>query len=395
MKKRVLILNGSSRVIQRAKSLDLEVVVLQRENSSLKKKELSQADYYLEVDYHNTDLLFTTVSSFLNKYPVDSIISFSEDALLPTALLQEKFNMPTNSLQTVLLLKNKHMMREYLNKRNFSRVEFQIGTSKKDVINFIEMNNCSIILKPLYGTGSEGILKINGVTELTKFDPWIRKFKIKKFLIEEFLDGVEVSIEAVSFKGKHLIIGITDKLVGENFVEFGHSVPTMLPNDTVSKVKRFTEDFLNLINLQFGPSHTEIKLTKNGPKIIESHNRPGGDGIVHLHKLVYGVDVVYWTLASIKDDRERIEYEKQTSGGAAVRFLDLPASSKVKVVSSMEHLDQDSIYRYEINVKTGDKVKLVEKSRDRLGYVIAKGKSPQDAIKICEHAIDQLGIELE
>ncbi|MBR0607495.1 ATP-grasp domain-containing protein [Bacillus safensis] len=395
MKKRVLILNGNSRVIQRAKSLDLEVVILQRENSPLNKKELSKADYYLEVDYHNTDLLFSTVSSFLNKYPVDSIISFSEDALLPTVLLQEKFNMPTNSLQTVLLLKNKNMMRDYLNKRNFSRVEFQIGTSKQDIINFIEINKCSIILKSLHGTGSEGILKINSIRELIKFDPWIRKFKIKEFLIEEFLDGVEVSVEAFSFKGKHSIIGITDKIVGENFIEFGHSVPTMLKNDTVSKVKRFTEKFLNHINLQFGPSHTEIKLTKNGPKIIESHNRPGGDGIVHLHKLVFGVDVVYWTLSAIKEGREMIEYEKHTCGGAAVRFLDLPAASKVKVVSSMEHLNQDSIYRYEINVKTGDMIKVVEKSRDRLGYVIAKGKSPQDAIEICEHAIDQLGIQLE
>ena len=49
--------------------------------------------------------------------------------------------------------------------------------------------------------------------------------------------------------------------------------------------------FLDAVGLVEGPAHTEIRLARNGPRIIESHNRNGGGRINELVRLTFGFDI--------------------------------------------------------------------------------------------------------
>jgi hypothetical protein len=59
----------------------------------------------------------------------------------------------------------------------------------------------------------------------------------------------------------------------------------------VCVLETFTRQFLDAVQLEEGPAHTEITLTSRGPRVIESHDRPGGDRINELVRVAYDVDL--------------------------------------------------------------------------------------------------------
>lgn len=72
-------------------------------------------------------------------------------------------------------------------------------------------------------------------------------------MLEEYIDGSEYSVEAFLVDGVHTIVAITEKIVNENFVELGHVTPSLLDKETIQKVNEFIINFLNVIDLKFGP----------------------------------------------------------------------------------------------------------------------------------------------
>ncbi|MBS9422580.1 ATP-grasp domain-containing protein [Photorhabdus caribbeanensis] len=90
------------------------------------------------------------------------------------------------------------------------------------------------IIKPINMAGSRGVLRNDNVIELERNFREVCEitppFGVKKsslFLIEEYLERQEYSIESISFNGVVSIITITKKYVSNNgyFFELGHTLP--------------------------------------------------------------------------------------------------------------------------------------------------------------------------
>ncbi len=98
-------------------------------------------------------------------------------------------------------------------------------------------------------------------------------------LLEELLDGPEVSVETVSHAGAVAVVGVTDKSVGgaPAFIETGHMFPAALSDAETEDVVRTAVDALTALGLTDGVvAHTEIKLTSAGPRVVEVNPRPAG-----------------------------------------------------------------------------------------------------------------------
>lgn len=114
-------------------------------------------------------------------------------------------------------------------------------------------------------------------------------------VVEEYMIGPEVSVETLTVNGECNVIQITDKITtgAPHFVEMGHTQPSQLPENTKQKVAQLAKLANRAIGIINGPSHTEIIVTNEGPKIVELGARLGGDCItMHLVPLSTGVDMV-------------------------------------------------------------------------------------------------------
>ena len=109
------------------------------------------------------------------------------------------------------------------------------------------------------------------------------------------MEGAEVSVETLSINGECHVIQITDKMTtgAPYFVEMGHSQPSQLPKKTKEQISQVAIAANKAIGIKNGPSHTEIKVTKDGPKIVELGARLGGDNITTTFDTsFYRVDMV-------------------------------------------------------------------------------------------------------
>ncbi|WP_326598208.1 ATP-grasp domain-containing protein [Streptomyces sp. NBC_01803] len=112
-------------------------------------------------------------------------------------------------------------------------------------------------------------------------------------LLEALLVGPEFSVETVSHDGACHVVGVTDKSVGgaPAFIETGHMFPAALEPADARRVADTAVAALRALGLDQVVAHTEIKLTADGPRVIEVNPRPAGNRITELVRHVTGVDL--------------------------------------------------------------------------------------------------------
>lgn len=224
---------------------------------------------------------------------IDGITTIATDMAVPTiCYVAEKMNLVSNSSISSFASTNKSEMRNAFKKGNCSMPKFieadNIDVNTKDF-------KFPVIVKPVDRSGSRGVTKVlfeNQLPEAIQYA--ITESFCKKAIIEEYIDGDEVSVETISYDGEHTILAITDKVTtGEpHFVELAHHQPSSLSNEIQEKIKSETIKCLNALAVNFGAGHSEFKITPNGEVfIIEVGARMGGDFIgSHLVELSTGYD---------------------------------------------------------------------------------------------------------
>lgn len=89
--------------------------------------------------------------------------------------------------------------------------------------------------------------------------------------------GDYVSVEAVALEGTSYPIAVTGKLpLALPFRETGHFVPSTLSAEAESKVVAIASAAVQALGIRVGVTHTEVKLTSDGSRIIEVNARMGG-----------------------------------------------------------------------------------------------------------------------
>jgi hypothetical protein len=101
-----------------------------------------------------------------------------------------------------------------------------------------------------------------------------------------------LSVESVVSAGKVTHIGITGRMpVAPPFRETGFFLPAAPPADVRDAVLAVATDAARAVGVQAGTLHTEIKLTPDGPRVIEVNGRPGGS-VPRMTQSVAGWDVI-------------------------------------------------------------------------------------------------------
>jgi biotin carboxylase len=322
-------------------------------------------------------------------------VSLFELGLLPAARINEALGLRGESVATVELLLDKWRMRRHLAARGVSPVASAVGRSAQDVRDFVQAYGLPIIVKPVRESGSLGVFHVRDKADVDAVAERYRSLddghwavgdltdaeSFDEFLMEEFLDGPEISVETLSFDGRHVVVAVTDKETGgAGFVEIGHSQPSEHPAETLRAVTGLVTEFLDAVGLRNGPAHTEVKLTSRGPRIVESHNRIGGDRINDLAELAYGVDMERYALAAGFGLVEPLTTSPQPRGGAAIRFL-TPEPGRVVEVTGVDAVRADpACVDVQLKVEPGDEVPPLTWNEDKVGHVVARGATAAEAI---------------
>lgn len=301
------------------------------------------------------------------KERIDAITTIASDlAVLTVNYVAGKMGLISNSDQYSLITTNKYMMRQCF-------VDAEIPSPKFCRINkTLSLGNFNftypLIVKPTDRSGSRGVEKIDNPKQLI---PAIQRAMGESFhneaIIEEYVEGREISVESISWQGKHYILQITDKVTTEApyFVELEHHQPSSLPENIKHRIRSIVLKALTALHVQYGASHSELKITKDGDiKIIEVGARMGGDFIgSDLVQLSTGYDFVKGVINVALGQFSEPKITEQKYSG--VYFLCKETECIKQYIERKEKYPE--IIKAEI---TDNELKNIQYSGDRSGYFI-------------------------
>ncbi|QGV77860.1 ATP-grasp domain-containing protein [Streptomyces ficellus] len=408
---RVLVIGGKLKLVRKARELGLDVVHAQYPDA-YDRGHWPYVDQALLLDYGDIDRLLPLARALHAAYPFQAAVSLFELGLLPAARINEALGLRGESVDTVELLLDKWRMRQQLAAKGISPMASAVGRSAQDVRDFVDRHGLPIIVKPVRESGSVGVFRVTDEAEVDTVAERYRSLddqewvvgdlfaadSFDEFLMEEYLDGPEVSVETLSFDGRHVIVAVTDKAEfggGSGFVELGLSQPSRHPEETLREVRQLVTDFLDAMGLRNGPSHTEIRLTSRGPRVIESHNRIGGYGVNEMVETAYGVDMELHTLGTPLGLVEPLTASPEPRGGVALQAL-TPEPGRVVEVTGVDAVRADPAFvDLHVKLRPGDVVAPLTWNEDIGGYVIARGADATEAIAHSKRLAEAIHVRTE
>jgi len=374
--RRIAIVGGTPAALRKARAAGFEVVWIHHPRE-LAVEGLSEVAEALLTDYREPAAVAELLAAVHASRPLERVVSMIEDGLETAATATTALGLPGTGRDVVRVLQDKLAFRSLLRARGVDRTAARLGHTEDDLREFVATYGPALI-KPRCGSGSIGVRRVRGPQDVTEVAAWAADFGLHTFLMEEYLQGPEISVEAFSFAGRHVPITHTAKETLDSLVEIGHVQPAGLAPDLAERVDELVIRMLDAVGLQDGPSHTEIKLTPDGPRLIESHNRRGGDRIADLVQQVYGIDIDALAFLWHAGRTEPIT-PGAPRGGAAIRFLTAEPGI-VESVDGTESVRADPhVVDLHIGVAPGDVVPPVAWSYDRSGLLIVRGTDAQEA----------------
>ncbi|NBM16645.1 ATP-grasp domain-containing protein [Streptomyces sp. GC420] len=197
--------------------------------------------------------------------------------------------------------------------------------------------------------------------------------RVPDVLLEELLTGPEVSVETVSHGGTGHVVGITDKSIGgaPAFIETGHMYPAALAPADADAARRTALDAITALGLDDVVTHTEIRLTPDGPRLVEVNPRPAGNRISELIRHVTGIDLaaacVDVALGRAPDLRPRDTGLRS----AAIGFLVPDVTGTLEAVEGAERVRAEQGVLEVRLPEPGTAVRAADSNNDYLGHVMA------------------------
>lgn len=392
-RKRLMILGASILqlpAIQKAQSMGIEVIAVDMDKKAVGFK---HADISLNISTLDSNKVLEAAE----KYEIDGIMTLASDMPIRTvAKVAEELNLVGVSTETAINVTNKASMRMKLKLNNVPVPKFFKVCTFEEYIKVIKEFDEPFIVKPADNSGSRGVFLVKDDRDtktVTHAFEYSQQFsRSGEIVVEEYMSGPEVSVETFSINGQTKIIAITDKYTtgAPNFVEMGHSIPSILSSSVKIEIEKVVKAAVTALEVKNGPTHTEVIVTPAGPKIVEVGARLGGDNITtHLVPLATGVDLVK---ACIKIALGEVpELEQTQSLGSAIRYFNTDEYSTLKDIQGIEGARQlMGVKDIVFNKNIGEMTPEISSSVDRIGYVIAQSRDASSAIKICEDVLKQV-----
>ena len=368
MKQKLAVIGGSYLqlpLVEKAKSMGIETHCFAWEQEAICK---DIADYFYPISITEKELILNKC----RKIGIDGICSIASDlAVLTVNYVVSRMHLVGNDDRHSKIQTDKYLMREQFHLHNCPSPQFFL----------IENNDCSdisqqitskkihfpLIVKPTDRSGSRGIEKVNDIGQLYRaVERANRESFAKRVIVEEYIEGKEISVESISWKGRHYILQFTDKVTTNEpyFVELEHHQPSALSDDLKSKISSLVTLALDSLHIANGASHSELRIAPDGKiYFMEIGARMGGDFIgSDLVQLSTGYDFLRGVIEVALGTFNEPQLNEQHHSG--VYFLS-EATATLQPIIERNTLPQ--IIRAEITDTT---LRPLTCSGDRSGYLI-------------------------
>jgi biotin carboxylase len=243
-----------------------------------------------------------------------------------------------------------------------------------------------LVVKPPDQQGQGAISVVSSPDELgPSIDAAIAASIEGRALVEELVDGPEVTVNAFSIGGVFHALTVTDRLTADPpafGVALAHVWPSELDVGAVVEVARAAAE---AVGVREGPTYTQLRVDADGPKVMELAARLGGGHDAELCEVALRIDLNALVLAGALGRPVSVP-QARPAGGACVRFLVAPPGRLASVEGIREALEVPGVVDAVPYRPPGWEFGILRTGHDRAGFVLARGESRAEALARAEEA---------
>jgi len=397
----LLILSGSAEALPGilvAKNMGLYVIVCDGDINAPGK---DLANDFLHASIYHPDQIIFALKKYRKKESIGAVITIAADNPVSVAEVSNFLGLKALSLNTANLSTNKLLMKESLKDSGILMPWFKGIENVDDLTQTIKSRPSRYVLKPVDSRGSRGVVRINSHTEcIDAFNYAITFSNIKKLILEEWIDGPQLSSESIVWNSKSYLCGLADRNYGrleETYpyvVEDGGETPSILSSLKMEKaINHIIDKIAAKIGLESGSIKGDLILFNKKIYLIEFASRlSGGDFSTKTIPLVYGYNlienIIKMSFHKIPDFPPSPLINKCFQ---ANRFLFLPPG-KLKKVENF-NLNITNLIEVKVFVEPNQEILKIKNHTMRCGYAFVIDKSRELAIDKAKFAIENIKYE--
>ena len=362
------------------------------------------------------------------KLKFDAVTIKTSEWLTPlVALLAKQFGCLGNTPLTAFNCRSKYHMRQVLEKAQVPIPKFQLCKNYQDLKQAIDKIGIPCVAKPVGGNASYGTFIIRRPENLENLEQLYQESikylqqkaitedvfafsneemqmigikepvdMVTDYLVEEYMAGPEVSIDALVQDGEVTIFGIEDqiRMAPPYVLQLAARLPYVCNEERQAEIYELVCHTIQAMGIKNSATHTEIIFTPQGAKIVEIGCRIGGDD---LHDTIYqvtGYNLMFESIMIALGIRRT--YKVSPKCHTMMQFIFPSKAGEIAEITIPQKVLHDpDIYEVSILAKVGELVGCPPQDFDYLGYIAAKGSTPAAAQAKIEEALQKIKISIK
>jgi biotin carboxylase len=344
----------------------------------------------LTLDFQNLEVSARQVAEFAAKRPLVGVVGVEDETTELAAEISRVLGLPHNSLESVRAARDKHRSREILRRSGIQVPHFWKLPVGEDPLTIARKVEFPCVVKPLFLSASRGVIRCDDSQGLARAWERLRRILMEPevrrkggeaadwILVESYIPGKEVAVEALLIHGKLKTLALFDKpdpLEGPYFEETLYVTPSRLPGETQWEILRVATLAARALGLREGPIHAELRVNETGAWPLEVAARSIGGLCSRALRFGAGISLEELILRhALGLEVESLERETKAAG---VMMIPIPRAGRLtrfdggnaaRAVPGVEEVVQ--------SVPTGQEVVPLPEGSRYLGFIFARGNDP-------------------
>ena len=348
-----------------------------------------------EVCHINT-VDYEAVLKVAREKQIDGIVTAGTDvAVITIGKVCDELGLKGLSFEAARIASDKMLMKERYEAGGVRSARFRRVGLEEDPRQAVRELSYPLIFKVVDSSGSRGITRVNDPSGIPGAVEAVKATTRKDYyIVEEFLEGEEFGAQAFVYDGKlQFVLPHGDYVfMGDTGVPVGHFAPYELSPQAAADVYDQTERAIRAMKLDNCAINADFIMKDGKTYVLEIGGRSGATCLAELVSIYYGYDYYEKIIQAALGESPRFPQDQAVPN--ASRLLMSDRDGVIRSIANHNGPDEN-IYEIMFDYTVGDPVKKFHVGPNRIGHVITRGTTLQEATDALQKAMDRIEIIVE
>jgi biotin carboxylase len=346
----------------------------------------------IHIDLHQPDAAVETILAAAGGRDIAGVVATDDSTVEIAANVAAALNLPHNPLSAAACSRRKDLARARLQAAKLPVPAHQCLNLDNALEPQLVGQRYPCVIKPVAFSGSRGVIRADSQDELMAACARVQTMlgdaenpeERTILLVEDYIPGMEIAVEAILHRGKLIVLTIFDKpdpLEGPYFEETYYITPTALALDMQGCVANRVAQACAAYGLTEGPVHAELRVHEGEAWILEVASRTIGGCCARL--LRYGAGHTLEELVIAQAVGQSLKPQTSDQAGGVLMIPTPRAGILRRVEGVMSAMRIKYVEDLEISLREGSRLVPLPEGNRYLGFIFARAPSSAQA----EHAL--------